>query len=106
MEIHMTEIQINNSGSYTVKIGSGLLDTLGEEIRGLGKADKVCIVTDNCVDPLYGKRVSDNLKAAGFDVSLFVFPYGERSKNLSVYRNLQEDLCECRYSRSDMIVAL
>ena len=102
----MTETEINNSGSYTVKIGSGLLDTLGEEIRKLGKINKVCVVTDTNVSDLYGARVRDNLTAAGFDVSSFVFPYGERSKNLTVYQNLVEDLCSKRFTRSDLIVAL
>ncbi len=102
----MTETEINNSGSYTVKIGSGLLDTLGEEIRKLGKINKVCVVTDTNVSDLYGAGVRDNLTAAGFDVSCFVFPYGERSKNLTVYQNLVEDLCSKRFTRSDLIVAL
>lgn len=102
----MIETEINNSGSYTVKIGSGLLDTLGEEIRKLGRVNKVCVVSDTNVSTLYGERVRDNLKAAGFDVYEFVFPYGERSKNLIVYRSLVEDLCSDRFTRSDLIVAL
>ena len=102
----MIETEINNSGVYTVKIGSGLLDTLGEEIRKLGKANKICVVTDTNVSALYGTRVSDNLKAAGFDVYNFVFPYGERSKNLNVYQDLVEKLCSDRFNRSDMILAL
>ena len=102
----MAEITINNSGSYTVKIGSGLLGTLSEEIKRLGRVKKVCIVTDTNVDALYGVRVKEDLETAGFDVSYFVFPFGEQNKSLEVYRNLVEDLCETRFTRSDLIVAL
>lgn len=102
----MINIDIKNSGSYTVKIGSGLLDTIGEEIKVLGKASKVCIVTDSNVSELYGGRVGDKIKAAGFDTCNFVFPFGEQSKNLNVYRDLVEMLCENRFTRSDLIVAL
>lgn len=102
----MKEIDIKNSGSYTIKIGSGLLRTLGEEITKLGRVNKVCVVTDTHVDALYGVHVKEDLKNAGFDVSYFVFPFGERNKSIPVYRNLVEDLCETRFTRSDLIVAL
>ena len=102
----MTNIEIKNSGSYTVKIGNGLLDTLGNEIKALGRVNKVCVVTDDNVSALYGSRVCENIRDAGFDVSSFVFPNGERSKTLEVYGNLVEALCSSRFSRSDLIVAL
>lgn len=102
----MISIDIKNSGSYTVKIGNGLLDTAGDEVKKLGKTRKVCIVTDTHVSALYGQRVRESLESAGFDVFSFIFPFGEQSKNLSVYGRLVEDLCNNRFTRSDLIVAL
>ena len=102
----MTNIEIRNSGSYTVRIGSGLLDTIGDEVKALGKVNKVCVVTDDHVSELYGDRVCDSLTAAGFNVSRFVFPFGEKSKSLSTYSELVEYLCNGRFTRSDLIVAL
>ncbi|MCR5324387.1 MAG: 3-dehydroquinate synthase [Lachnospiraceae bacterium] len=102
----MIEIEINNSGSYSVKIGNGLLDTIGDEIKLFGKVNKVCVVTDTNVNKLYGEQVLDNIRTAGFDVTSFVFPYGEQSKCLNVYGNLVEKLCDDRFTRSDLIVAL
>lgn len=102
----MTTIQVQASKTYDIHIGSGILSTVGRQAAALGKAKKICIVSETTVWPLYGQDVRDSLVGAGFEVCQFVFPAGEASKNGSVYLELLNFLAESRLTRTDMIVAL
>ncbi len=102
----MNRVTVNASKTYSILIGSGILPTLGNEAKKLGKAQKVCIVSESRVYPLYGKTVTESLESQGFRVCSFVFPAGEESKNPAVYLELLNFLAENKLSRSDLIVAL
>jgi len=102
----MTDIQINASRRYTVKIGAGLLTHTGELASGLIKGRNAVIVSDSNVFPLYGETVRQSLEAAGFSVGAFVFPAGEGSKNTDTLVALLNRLAELRPDRSDAIFAL
>jgi len=102
----MKIVRVNASKSYDIKIGSGLLPTIGAEAAALGKAKKAAIVSDSNVFPLYGKTVTESLENADFHVTSFVFPAGEESKNGETYLNLLNFLAENRLTRSDLIIAL
>lgn len=102
----MNTVTVNASKTYDVRIGSGLLPQLGAEVKKLGKAQKICIVSETTVYPLYGKTVADSLERAGFSVVSFVFPAGEESKNGTVFLQLLNFLAESGLTRSDIIVAL
>lgn len=102
----MNTVTVRASKSYEISIGPGLLDTIGEEAKKLGKVTKTCLVSDSNVYPLFGKRVEDSLEQAGFTVCAFVFPAGEESKNGSTWLSLLNFLAEHKLTRSDLIVAL
>lgn len=102
----MNIVTINASKSYQIKIGSGLLSSIGKEAKKLGGAKKICIVSESTVWPLYGATVEKNLKDENFEVISFLFPAGEESKNATVYLSLVNFLAEYKLTRSDMIVAL
>ena len=102
----MTTIEVNASKHYTVEIGSGLLPGLGPRIAALGGAQRVCIVSDSNVWPLYGAAADASLHAAGLETCAFVFPAGESSKNGATYLELLNFLAENHLSRSDILVAL
>ncbi len=102
----MKTVTVNASKQYAVKIGSGLLSTVGMEASALGGAKSVCIVSETTVWPLYGKTVQDSLENAGFSVVSFVFPAGEESKNGSTYLSLMNHLAVSHLTRTDLIVAL
>ena len=102
----MKTVTVCASKQYDIKIGAGLLDTLGTEAAALGKASKVCLVSDSNVYPLYGKQAENSLIRAGLSVTTFVFPAGEESKNGSTYLNLLNHLAREQLTRSDLIVAL
>lgn len=102
----MNIVNVCASKNYTIRIGSGLLSSVGEEVRKLGKVQSVCIVSESRVYPLYGDTVLHSLEKSGFQVVSFVFPAGEESKNASVYLQLLTFLAENKLTRSDLIVAL
>ncbi len=102
----MNTVTVSASKTYSIFIGSRILPSLGEKVKALGKAQKVCIVSEDRVFPLYGQTVTESLENAGFSVSSFVFPAGEESKNPSVYLKLLNFLAENKLTRSDLIVAL
>ena len=102
----MKTVTVNASKAYDIKIGSGLLDTLGTEAAILGKAKKIAIVSETNVYPLYGKQAEKSLNDAGFSVVSFVFPAGEESKCAATYLALLNFLAENKLTRTDLIVAL
>ena len=102
----MKTITVSASRTYDIRIGHGLLTTLGEAVRDLGKVEKVFLVSDTQVYPLYGGAAEASLKAAGYSVSSFVFPAGEESKNGETFLKLLNALAQAGLSRSDLLVAL
>ena len=102
----MRTVTVNASKAYDIKIGPGLLSTLGTEAEKLGKAKKIALVSETNVYPLYGKQAEESLQAAGFDVISFVFPAGEESKCAATYLELLNFLAENKLTRTDLIVAL
>ena len=102
----MRTVTVNASKTYDIKIGGGVLTSLGKEAKTLGKAQKVCVVSESTVWPLYGDAATESLKSSGFEVISYVFPAGEESKNGTNFLQLVNFLAENKLTRSDMIVAL
>lgn len=102
----MKVVTVNASRSYDIKIGPGLLASIGREALSLRKASRVCVVSDSQVFPLYGDTVCKSLMCAGFSVTTYVFPAGESSKNGTVLLDLLNLLATMQLTRTDLIVAL
>ena len=102
----MKTVRISASKTYDIKIGSNLLDTIGQEIQSLGRASKVCIVSDSNVFPIYGQRIRNSLETVGLQVHEFVFPAGEASKNAGTFISLLNQLAQMQLTRTDIIIAL
>ena len=101
----MNTVTVQASKTYEVKIGSGLLDTIGQELSRIAKG-KVMVITDETVAPLYLGRVYRSLTQAGFTVYTSSVPSGEGSKDLKYYVNLLELVAEKQLTRSDTLIAL
>lgn len=101
----MKLVEVKASGSYCVKIGHGLLDTLGAELAALAKGN-VLVVTDTNVAPHYLERTENTLKNAGFSVISEIIPEGEPSKNLVNYEKLLRRMAAAHLTRADTVVAL
>ena len=102
----MHTIRIEASRSYDVTVGSGLLQECGRRIRAMTEAEHAFVVSDGTVFVQYGRTVMERLQGAGFLVSHYVFPQGEKSKNLQTYGELMEWMCSRRLTRNDVVVAL
>lgn len=102
----MNTVTVSASKTYDILIGPGILSELGPRVRSLGKAQKVCLVSETSVFPLWGEAALSSLKDAGFDVCSYVFPAGEESKNGENLLKLLNFLAENGLTRSDILVAL
>ena len=102
----MNTVTVSASKTYDILIGPGILSELGPRVRSLGKAQKVCLVSETSVFPLWGGTALSSLKDAGFDVCSYVFPAGEESKNGENLLKLLNFLAENGLTRSDILVAL
>lgn len=102
----MKQIQVSASREYSVKIGSGLLSSLGMETASVCKAQTVAILSDSHVYPLYGEIAKNSLENAGFRVIHYTFPAGEESKNGQTYLSILNFLAENKLTRTDCVVAL
>jgi len=102
----MRTVKVNASVKYDIIIGENILSSLGEYCREAVGICRVCVLTDDNVEPLYFESAKSSLEAAGYDVIKFVIPHGEASKNTSSLVELLEFMAENRMTRSDCMIAL
>ena len=101
------KIEVKTTAPYTVTVERGAIDRAGSIVQGLKKpGTKLMLISDSNVMPLYGQRVEDSLKAAGFPVFRFTFPAGEENKQLSTIMDMYQALAENGFTRTDMVVTL
>ena len=93
--------------SCDILIERGLLDRAGEHCRkALPRADKLFVVTDSTVGPLYLKRLIPPLEAAGLETAICEIPAGEASKCAGELDRLWECMMDFGLTRTDAVVAL
>ena len=102
----MRTVLVQTDRPYAVHIEAGILDRVGEFVRQSVGGQTAVLVSDDAVAALYGDRVEESLRAAGYETLRFVFPHGEASKNAETYLSLLNFLAEHRVTRSDAVVAL
>lgn len=94
---------------YSIKIGAGNLEQLGEAMAALEPlqhAKSVFVITNERVGPLYGKQVLGSLKQAGFTPLYFQLPDGEEYKSLESADKLYTLAIENGLDRQSAVVAL
>ncbi len=103
----MKTIPVTASASYDVKIGKGLLPTLGSELKTLcPRAQRVLLAADSAVFPFHGAAALASLRAAGYEAEAYVFPGGEASKSTETLIDLLNTATRFRLTRSDAMIAL
>ena len=103
----MKKINVNVAKPYDVLVGAGLLEESGKLITGVdSKIQKLMIVSDSNVAPLYMAQLRASLEAAGFEVFEYVFEAGEQSKTLNTIGDILGVLAAAAFTRTDAIVAL
>jgi 3-dehydroquinate synthase len=92
--------------SYVIKIGGGLLDTVGRECGRVLLGKRCAIISDAKVAPLFGRQVKESLARAGFETEMVVVPSGEASKSLKSVQKCYDHLAAHRLERKSFIIAL
>ena len=100
----MKTITVNASKKYNIYIDENIFENIPDYLSEVFKKGKVCIVTDDTVDGLYGDRLMSLLNGK-YEIVKFVMEHGEKSKNISTYASLLNFLAENKLTRSDAIIA-
>jgi 3-dehydroquinate synthase len=91
--------------SYPIHIGAGLLD-LSELYRPHLAGGSAAVITNVVVAPLYLKRISKALEAAGARVTEIIVEDGEQAKRWTSLERVFDALLAARCGRDTLIVAL
>lgn len=92
--------------SYDIIIGNAALAQLGQAVKKISHAQKIMIITDDNVAPLYLQTLMSALEAVAPHVSQMVLAAGEESKSMACLEAVYNKLCQEGLTRSDLIVAL
>ncbi|HYO08856.1 MAG TPA: 3-dehydroquinate synthase [Tepidisphaeraceae bacterium] len=103
----MPVVQVNVLDSpYAVTVEPGSLGRAGEVLRGLTKAPRVGVVTDDVVAPLHLPALRKSLAASGFEPVVATVPAGERHKTLQTISDIYDALLAAKIERSTPVIAL
>lgn len=103
----MRTVQVSlGQRSYAIRVGNGLLPTLGRECQRLQLGRRCAIITDTKVAPLYAAKAIRSLRAAGFEPVVITVPAGETAKSLKNVESCHNQLAAHRLERKSFIVAL
>ncbi len=93
---------------YEIRIGSGLLRSLGKLVRQrLGPQPRqVVIISNRRVFGLYGETAIESLKDNGLNVTQLLIGDGERYKSFSTLARVLNFFSEIKLERNDAVVAL
>ena len=95
--------------SYTIHIGIGLLERLGQllhELHPLVPNQQIALVSNTTVAPLYLAPTTAALQAQGYHVLPIILPDGEQFKNSATLNHIFDTLIAQRCERSTTMVAL
>lgn len=103
----MIEIKVEASAFYPVIIDKNVLIKAGEFVkRALPKAQKLMVVSDDNVAPLYLKTVVESLQKSGYRTFTCVLKAGESAKSLENFSTLLSLSADVNMTREDAFVAL
>ena len=108
MSVFNVELKRVVDDSYDIEIGYDLKNKLVNDIeKGLvGNIRKFAVITDSNVSELYAKPISEKLLRAGFEVDMFVFPAGEKSKTRETKARIEDAMLEKGYRRDCCVLAI
>ncbi|MGB2078233.1 MAG: 3-dehydroquinate synthase [Vibrio sp.] len=91
--------------SYPISIGAGLLSdpALFEQLT---PSQKVVVITNTTVEPLYAFKLQQTLDKIGCQHALLTLPDGEQYKTLETFNQIMTFLLEGNYGRDVTLIAL
>ncbi|MCG3732257.1 3-dehydroquinate synthase [Vibrio cincinnatiensis] len=90
--------------SYPISIGAGLFNN--PALLPLSEKQKVLVITNHTVAPLYAKQMLSLLEQRGCVSSVLELPDGEQYKSLETFNTIMSYLLEHNYSRDVTVIAL
>lgn len=90
--------------SHPIFIENGIIKKSGEHISQIFSGQKIMIVSDDNVFPLYGQQVMDSLK--DYECHSLVLPHGEPTKNFQSLPKIYTAMLDAKLTRSDLVIAL
>lgn len=103
----MDRITVNlGERSYPISIGAGLFSDPAYLSQFLSTKQKVVVISNETVAPLYADKILSQLEQLGCDASLLELPDGEQYKSLDTFNEVMTYLLEGNYSRDVALIAL
>ncbi len=99
----MQKLRVKTSHEYDIVIEKDF-GHLGSQIKSVYNGQKILIITDSNVSPLYLQTVKAQL--VDFNVYTYTITAGENSKNTQNYFDVCEYLAANTFSRKDAVLAL
>lgn len=90
--------------SYDIIIKQGALDEIDRYVSDVFKGNKIVIISDDHVYPLYGLAIKEKLN--NYDVYDIVLPHGEKTKRFDLLPSVYSRLLSYHITRTDLIIAL
>ncbi len=96
-----------NAGRYNIVIEKNSLAKFGEYLKNEIGVCRALIAADDRVYAIYAEAARNSLLGAGFTLAEdFIFPHGEKSKNLRTFEIMLRHAAEEKLTRGDVIIAL
>ncbi|MFA6867373.1 MAG: 3-dehydroquinate synthase family protein, partial [Clostridia bacterium] len=102
----MTIINVNTNKAYNVILGDNITETAINDYLIGTTINKVLIVSDDIVAPLYLEKITEIFENNGLLVYNKIIANGELSKNTTNYLDIIDTLSNYNFHRLDCIVAL
>lgn len=110
MKIMIASLQVNipakPAQEYPILINSGLLKNWNSWLPKYLKSNKIVIISDDKVKPLYADKLSEELNSDGYQAKLITFPNGEHSKSIITKLKLEEEMFSFGCDRHTLCLAL
>lgn len=91
--------------SYPISIGAGLFNDPAH-LSFLAQKQKVVVISNVTVAPLYANKILSLLDQLGCDASLLELPDGEQYKSLDTFNTVMSYLLEGNFARDVVVIAL
>lgn len=109
MPVTRIDISIPGETDYSVRVGDGVLDELGSDMRAtpaVAKCPTALVLSDSNVAPLYLPRTIASLRAANYNVFDITVEAGESSKCVDVANEMWQAMAQLGLGRDCCVVAL
>lgn len=108
MSVFQVELKKVVDDSYPVETGFALETKLVEDLQNglIGNIKKLAIITDSNVKDLYAEKICTLLVEAGYDVNIFAFEAGEKSKTRETKAMIEDRMLAKGYRRDCCIIAV